>query len=276
MYTSTFAVEEFLKLIGNHLAAILLRDLNTSIDFMILADESADDRGQSQQAIFVRIIGSDHRAIEYFLGITHITISKTAAAAIMDITSNFLISKEIQPYKRFCGLDGSNSISSKRCSLQCLIKHSLPHAEYINCRNHQLALSFAHLLKESPSLISLDTMLLSVWKLFKYSTIKKEVFNDMQRVYELTPLKVIKACTRQWLMHGEACWRIISRFEPLVDLLDAIYNRKRCLDMKGFRDTFLHPQNICMPLLVAGLLVPINYFCKFSQISLIIFPARIS
>ena len=165
MYTSTFAVEEFLKLIGNHLAAILLRDLNTSIDFMILADESTDDRGQSQQAIFVRIIGSDHRAIEYFLGITHIAISKTAA--IMDIPSNFLISKEIQPYIRFCDLDGTNSISSKRCSLQCLIEHSSPHAEYINCHNHQLALSFAHLLKEFPSLISLDTMLLSVWKLFK-------------------------------------------------------------------------------------------------------------
>ena len=43
MYTSTFAVEEFLKLIGDHLASILLCDLNTSMDFMILADESADD-----------------------------------------------------------------------------------------------------------------------------------------------------------------------------------------------------------------------------------------
>ena len=48
-------------------------------------------------------------------------------------------------------------------------------------------------------------MLLSVWKLFKHSTIKTEVFNDMQRVYELTPLKAIKACTTRWLTHGEAC-----------------------------------------------------------------------
>ena len=155
------------------------------------------------------IIGRNHRPIEHFLGITHIAISKTAAA-IMDITSNFLISKEIQPYIQFCGLDGTNSISSERSGLQCLIKHSSPHAEYINYRNHRLPLCAAHLLKEFPSLISCDTMLLSVWKLFKYSTIKKEVFNDMQRVYELTPLKVIKSCTTQWLMHGEACWRIIS------------------------------------------------------------------
>ena len=204
---------------------------------MILADKSTDDWDQSQQAIFVCIIGRNHRPIEHFLGITHIAISKTAAA-IMDITSNFLISKEIQPYIQFCGLDGTNSISSEHGDLQCLIKHSSQHAEYINCCNHWLALCFAHLLKEFPSLISLDTMLLSVWKLFKYSTIKKEIFNDIQCVYELTPLKVIKACTTWWLTHGEALWRIMSQFESLVDLLDAIYNKKDACMWRGQRCSF--------------------------------------
>ena len=160
-------------------------------------------------------------------------------------------------------MDGTNLMSSERCSLQHLIKHSSPHAEYINCHNHWLALCFVHLLKEFPSLVSLDTILLSVWKLFKYSIIKKEVFNDMQ--HELTPLKVIKAHTTQWLTHGEACWRIISRSEPLVDALDAIYNEKRCADVKGVRDALLKPQYICVLLLVAVLLVPINYFSKFLQ-----------
>ena len=158
----------------------------------------------------MRIIGSDHRSIEHFLGITCIAISRTAVD-IMDIISNFLISNEIQPsYIRLCGLDGTNPISNKRCGLQRLIKHSSPHGEYINCSNHQLALCFVHLLEEFPSLVPLDTMLLYVWKLFKYSTMKKEVFNDMQRVYELTPLKVIKACTTQSLTHGEASYHDLS------------------------------------------------------------------
>ena len=156
-------------------------------------------------------------------------------------------------------------MSSECCSLQCLIKHSLPHAEYINCRNRWLALCFVHLLKEFPSLVSLHTMLFSVWKPFKYSTIKKEVFNNMWHVYELNPLKVIKACTTRWLTHREACWRIVSRFDPLVDALYAIYNRKRCPDVKGVRDTLLLPQNIFMLLLVTELLVPINYLSKFLQ-----------
>ena len=153
----------------------------------------------------MHIIRSDHRPIEHFLGITCIAISKTVAV-IMDIISKFLISTEIQPsYIRFYGLDGTYSMSSECCCLQHLFKHSLLHAEYIKCCNHWLALCFIHLLKEFPSLVSLDTMLLSVWKLFKYSTIKKEVFNNMQYIYELTLLKVIKVCTTRWLRHGEAC-----------------------------------------------------------------------
>ena len=66
-------------------------------------------------------------------------------------------------------------------------------------------------------------------------------------------------------MHGEACWRVISRFDPLVDTLDGIYNEKRCPDVKGVRDALLLPQNICMLLIVAELLVQINYFYKFLQ-----------
>ena len=159
MYSPMFAVEEFLNLIGDHLASVLLHELNTSMDFAILADESTDDGDGSQRAIFVHIIGSDHRPIEHFLGITCIAISKTAAI-VMDIISNFLISKEMQPYYiRFCGLDGTNSMSSEHCCLQHLIKHSSSHAEYINCCNHQLALCFFHLLKEFPSLVSLDASL---------------------------------------------------------------------------------------------------------------------
>ena len=60
-----------------------------------------------------------------------------------------------------------------------------------------------------------------------------------------------------------------------MDALDAIYNEKRYPDVKGVRDALLQPQNICMLLLVAELLVPINYFSKFLQAkSLIIPPSR--
>ena len=148
-YMSSVAVEEFLKLIGDRLTSVLLQDLNSSVDFTILADESTDDGDRSQLAIFIRIIGNDNKPIERFLGLTRVGTSKTAAT-IMELIHTFLRSKEIEcSYIRFCGLDGTNSMSSERCGLQRLIRHSSPHAQYINCRNHRLALCFVHLLKIS-------------------------------------------------------------------------------------------------------------------------------
>ena len=206
-YTSTFVVEEFLKLIGDHLASILLRDLNTSMDFRKLAGESTDDGDQSQRAIFVSIMGSDHRPIEHFLGITHIAVSKTAAA-IMDITSNLLISKEIQPSYSVVWMELIPLVVNVPvCNALSNILHRMLSISITVITGFHFAL---HIYLKN-SLHSYHVILCSfLCGNFKYSTIKKEVFNDMQRVYELTPLKVIKSCTAQWLMHGEACWRIIS------------------------------------------------------------------
>ena len=66
-YMPSVAVEEFLKLIGDHLTSVLLQDLNSSVDFTILADESTDDGDRSQLAIFISIIGNDNKPIEQFL-----------------------------------------------------------------------------------------------------------------------------------------------------------------------------------------------------------------
>ena len=58
----SFSVEEFLKLIGDHLG-----DLNTSMDFPVFVHESADDGDQRQLAIFVCFKWKDHKPIEHFL-----------------------------------------------------------------------------------------------------------------------------------------------------------------------------------------------------------------
>ena len=74
--------------------------------------------------------------------------------------------------------------------------------------------------------------------MFKYSSIKQAVFDDAQTVMELKPLKILKACATRWLTHGETCSRIISRFEPLINALDAIYFAKKEPETKGVRDLF--------------------------------------
>ena len=76
---------------------------------------------------------------------------------------------------RFTGLNGTNARSGERKELQRLIHNSL-HSLYLNCCNHQLALCLVHLLKYYPKLSELDGLLISLWKTFKFSSIKQAIF----------------------------------------------------------------------------------------------------
>ena len=154
-------------------------------------------------------------------------------------------------------------MSGERKGLQRQIRHISPFAVYMNCHNYRLALCLVHLLKSYSELESLDK-LLSLWKLFEYSSLKQAVFENAQKVDDLKPLKILKACTTRWLTHGEtAC--VISRFKQVITALDALTNEKCDEDAKGIRDQLLLPMSILMLLLLADVLVPINNFCCFLQ-----------
>ena len=80
---------------------------------------------------------------------------------------------------RFTRLDGTNAMSGELKGLQRLIRHDSPHSLYLNCRNHRLALCLVHLMKYYPKLSELDGLLISLWKTFKFSSIKQAVFENV-------------------------------------------------------------------------------------------------
>ena len=84
---------------------------------------------------------------------------------------------------------------------------------------------------------------------------------------DLKPSKITKACVTRLLTHGESCIRVIIRFEPLFDALDSIFMERGDAEAKGVRDQLLQPEIICMLLLLAEVLSPINIFSKYLQTS---------
>ena len=84
-----------------------------------------------------------------------------------------------------------------------------------------------HLLKEYVNLSAVDALLLSIWKTFKYSSIKQAILENAQILEGLPPLKILKASTTHWLTHGNTSMRVISRFRPLVAALDTIFTEKK-------------------------------------------------
>ena len=188
-------------------------------DFTVLSDECTDEGESSQMSVYVRFVDAQtHKPAERFLGMVRLTTFKEAANLHGLLASKGLDSTLI----RFCGMDRTNAISSERKGLQRRIRHTSPHSIYINCNNHRLALCLKHMISRYHTLVELDGMLLSIWKLFHYSSIKQTICEQTHAMAEVRPIKIIKASTTRWLTHGEATSRVISTFEPILNALDTI------------------------------------------------------
>ena len=147
----------------------------------------------------------------------------------------------------------------------------VPHAKYVNCRNHRLALVFVYSISIFQVLADVDALILAVWKLMKYSSVKASVFGAAQTVEGQKNVKLLKAAPTCWLSHGDALQRLVSRFEPLVNCLDTLITDSRAPDVKGVWDKLLEPNTILILLLLADVLVHVNQFSQYLQTRNMIF-----
>ena len=262
----TFQLTNIYNLSANYWKTSFLVSLRAAGDFALLTDESTDEAGRARLSIFSRFVdGIMHTPKEEFICIRKLGASKTSEAIMQKLEEMFIDKTVEKTLIRFSGMDGTNCMSGTRNGLQRRIQHVSTYALYMNCRNHRLALCLVHLLKKYDNLVAVDSLLLAIWKKFKYSSIKQAVFENAQIVEGMQPLKILKACTTRWLTHGDTSVRVISRFGPLVAVLDNLFHEKKDPEAKGTHDQLLTPDIILMLLLLAEVLVPINMFCKFLQ-----------
>lgn len=113
-----------------------------------------------------------------------------------------MTAKDIQVKRmRFMVFDGANVMSGERTvtivGVQRRLRHESPHALYMNCRCHKLALCHKHIMKmpEFAVLQEVDSVLLGLWKVFKYSPNKFSVFKEVQTTYGNKSLKLIRTAT---------------------------------------------------------------------------------
>ena len=168
-------------------------------------------------------------------------------------------------------MDGTNTMSGERSGLQRRFRHEVPHSKYVNCRNHKLALVFVHLLPNFKPLQNVDSVLLSSWKMMKYSTVKNAVFGEAQETFGKKRRKLLKAAATRWLSHDKASKRLVSRYSCLIDALDAILEKGANQEVKGLRDELLNPKTALFLLLLTDVLSFINRFSLFLQKKNLIF-----
>ena len=155
-------------------------------------------------------------------------------------------------------MDGCSTMSGEHNGVRSLFERSTNHFTYIHCRNHCLALCFAHLIPQFEDFKKFDGLLLNLYLLLKNRSVKQAIFDEVQKAYELTSLKLIKAAVMRWLSHGKAAQRVLDRFKTLVAALDEIYLRKSEPAVRGLRDDLVKPKTIVTLCFLADILKSTN------------------
>ena len=80
-------------------------------------------------------------------------------------------------------MDTTNVNSGEKSRLKCLLKHAVPHLNWLGCGNHKLTLCFKHLLKEFTSVLEADVFLETLWKHFKYRSLAMNLLRNSAEMY---------------------------------------------------------------------------------------------
>lgn len=271
-YLSHISVESIVNSISTLFEQELLAKLACADFFTLMADECTDESQREQLGLIVRYrLPGDCTVQEKYFGL--INLRNSSAESITGEIEKICIAKHVEISKcLFIALDGARVMSGEHSGVQRRIKHLSPHCNYINCRNHKLALIFVHLLKMYDSLKAVDSLLISLWKLFHYSPKKTAVFKEIQHnVYCIDVLKILKVSTTRWLSHGHACERVASRYEQLLEALDTLFVETREPELKGLREQLLDPKILLTILFLADFLGKVDVFNLWLQSTDIVF-----
>ena len=149
--------------------------------------------------------------------------SSTASDIVMEEVVNTLKARDRDIKKVwFSCLDRTNSMSGVHNGLQQRLRNHPPHAIYINCGCHRLALCFKHLFEEFPWFQSTDSLLLGLWKTFHFSSKSHFILHEIQKAEGMKSLNVIKAAAARWLSHGATGKHYRKKYGMILGSLDNI------------------------------------------------------
>ena len=243
-YTSHETCDSLISALNEYFRKDTEERLKRATDLVLFADESMSSARKEMLGVFISSFDDNTKQFHLdFFSMVH--VSSTKSEVLMNTIEKLLRERSIDIKKtKFCCLDGTNSMSGEQSGLQRRIRNHAPHAIYINCRCHRLALCFKHVMSEFKWLQKIDGLLLGLWKTFHYSGVNRVILKELQEAYGMKPLQLVKAVVTRWLSHGAACQRCRERYVPIIEALDGIICTTQRADIIGYRSEMLKPRTV--------------------------------
>ena len=177
-------LSEYLKLSESHKNATYLSQNSVSLFITEISNWMKDET-------IKKMSGEVHN---HFLSL--LKLRRGDAESVFKTVEAFLFRENLEITNvRFSGMNGCSTKVKIYHSVQSDFEQCSGHLVYIHCSNYRLELCFTHLIPKYDNFVKFDSLLLNLYLLLKNSTVKSNIFEEVQNAYGLKSLKLIKAVT---------------------------------------------------------------------------------
>lgn len=222
-YTSPRIQNEIIEVCNDLIVRNLVKELNASSCFSILADETSDISGLEQLSLCVRHVDRENFTVKenflQFVPLYDVT-GKGIATAILDKLRSLNI--DINKI-RGQGYDGAMSMSGKVNGVQAHVKEIIPSALYVHCSAHSLNLAVSSACEVAAIRNCMGTIssLYEFLNTPKRQHVLKSAISEMETTTSRRE-KLVELCATRWLERYNSVAAVVELYDPIIATLQSI------------------------------------------------------
>lgn len=182
--------------------------------FSLIIDSSTD-RTKLKHLVLVVRYEEDFVTKDSLLAL--LELKEGTAEHMYQAIVDFFNSKSIPYHENMIGLafDGENTNTGNKNSLKTRFVKDIPQLFVLTCTCHSLALCSSHASEKLPN--DMEHFIQSVYGYFKNSSKRQILFENVQKLLEIKPHKMLKYCPLRWLSMNSCITRILEQYDALFE-----------------------------------------------------------
>lgn len=222
-FVSSDVQNEILQLLSHDVLRNIVKNINKSPYFSIIADQTTDSGKMEQLSICIRYI-DDLQPVEQFVGLyeTADTSGEVLSSVLMDVLTR--LGLPVTNLRGQC-YDGAANMAGDHKGVQSRILALQPKALYVHCFAHTLNLSVQDAIRSVP--ICRDTLQVihDLATIVRSSAKRFQKFQDVANGVEMFNVKVPKPlCPTRWTVRFAAIDAVLQSYNCIVPFLSEVAN----------------------------------------------------
>ena len=228
-YTSPEIQNKMLGIMALEIQRMIVKDIQSSEFFSIMADGTADVSNAEQLATCFRWVTEDLEVNEEFIGLH--ALPSMDAGTISNVLKDILLrcNLDINKLRGQC-YDGAASMSGSKSGVATRFKEENEKCLFTHCYGYALNLSVGDAIKKVPTLDETFSVAYEICKFVKKSPQRNTKLNTIR---ENEAKSIHKLCPTQWTVRGEALEAIVENHNELMELWEWSLEHVKLTEMRG-------------------------------------------